>query len=197
MCLRVCLCCNWIFFIYIKCPIISHSWVIRKRLYCAVMCTPFHTSKKTPNWEQKENLSLYRKEAQNYTASYLLVDKTHLREPLLPGEIKASIGNRGGEKTAGTRRVMADRLKDWPPRVNRWLVTFIIATQAAQWEAWQPLSEEFSHILMLKSAWRQGPLWSTRCPVFMTETNVGVPKWKNMLHWHTAAAPAAEARYII
>lgn len=30
----------------------------------------------------------------------------------LPGEIKASTGNRGREKTAGTRRVMGNRPKD-------------------------------------------------------------------------------------
>lgn len=124
-----------------------------------------------------------------------MVDETRRREPFWPGEIKVSTGSRGGEKTAGTRRVMTDRPKDWPPRVNRWLVTFIIPTQAAQWEVWQPLCEkkdqESSHILTSKSPWRQPLLCSTRCPVFMTETNVGIPKWKNMLCWHTAGAPAA------
>lgn len=34
-------------------------------------------------------------------------------------------------------------------------------------------------------------------PCYMTETNVRMPKWKNKLHWHTAAAPAVAKRYII
>lgn len=102
-------------------------------------------------------------------------------------------GNRGREKTAGRRRVMGDRPKAWPPGVNRWLVTFIIPTQAAKWEARQLPSEELSHISMSKSKSKQGLLLATRCHVFMTKTNVGIPKWKNMPCWHTAAAN----RYII
>lgn len=82
----------------------------------------------------------------------VLLDICWLTWRKLPGEIKASAGSReAGTKPAGTRRVMGKRPKDWPPRVNRWLVTFIIPTQAAQWEASQPLTEEFSHI------WCQSP----------------------------------------
>lgn len=138
------------------CPIISRSWVIRKYLHC--ICNVQTISHE---WKNLQTLIF----TENYTAWYLLMDKTRLREPLLSCEIKVSTGSRGGEKTAGTRRVMADRPKDWHPRVNRWLVTFIIPTQAAQWEAWQSLSEEFSHIFMSKSTWGQGPLLSTICPV--------------------------------
>lgn len=119
-------------------------------------------------------LILYCKEVHNCAAWYLCYSL---------GKIKPiHRGNRGWKKTAGRRRVMGDRAKAWPLWVNRWLVTFIIPTRAAKWEARQLLSEEFSHVLMSKSKCRLSPLLATRCPVFMTETNVGIPRW------HTAAA---------